>query len=332
MENSSIEALLPTDVPDDPALLELMLADLAEAPAIFQPTPYWQKRWTRSIVELRERGLKDFRRREDSALAGIGTTDPGPGGSDAIPYGLTLRDLQESAFRIARMSGTIAGARRVEDLDVSVVGNPVDVFEVGGRRYSMLALRYYLRYAYCNGFVPFERHATIAEIGPGLGRQVEVLKKLHPHLTFLLFDIPPFLYITEQFLSRVFPGDVVSYRDARQIDRFDRLERGRIYILGNYHVPRLQGAALDLLWAAATFGATELPVVESYLAPVRDTVKFAYLLDIMDGYTHGKIRQQTSLDDYRRMLEPFDLLDCSPAYDALGRLADYSHSFWARRT
>ena len=65
-------------VSDDPALLDLMLADTRRAPALYKPTNYWAILERSLLKELRKIGLHDFRRRQNSVLCRFGATDQVP--------------------------------------------------------------------------------------------------------------------------------------------------------------------------------------------------------------------------------------------------------------
>src|SRR6185437_1034711 len=245
----------PVQVPDRPDLLKLMLDDLASAPAAFRPTNYWSVYEQRFVPELTNRGLVDFRRRRGTVLTSFGASDHRPRGAyldlsrsrvfgnrvtqhlpgwkrllarmsdlfnrDGLSpvrldvYECGLRELQESAFRLTQLYGEHARARPLDSIELSCAGNPEDVFEIGGRPYTMRALYYYLRYAYCCQFVDFEQIDLMVELGSGMGRQIEIIRKLHPRTRILAFDIPPQLYVCNQFLSTIFPDALAGYETTR---------------------------------------------------------------------------------------------------------------------
>src|SRR5215470_11973220 len=63
---------------DDIRLLDLMLADLDKAPALYQPGNYWRVYERIFLPELRSRGLRDFRRRRHTVLSTFSGTDLSP--------------------------------------------------------------------------------------------------------------------------------------------------------------------------------------------------------------------------------------------------------------
>ena len=179
----------------------------------------------------------------------------------------------------------------------------------------------------------------VVELGSGSGKQVEVIKKLHPTTRFLLFDIPPQLYVCEQYLKTVFPGQVVSYRETRDWSQLADPKPGQICILPNWKFPQTASTECDLFWNAASFQEMEPDVVANYLKYVRAAAKTVFLQEKMDGKElaltpgmHG-VRKQTTLRDYEVGLEGFQRVDLSPCLLPLlsqRYLYGYYDSFWRK--
>ena len=253
--------------------------------------------------------------------------------------GITLGDIHESTYSMTAAIGSACHAEPLDKLDISMIGNPEAVFVKSGRHYTPAAFYYDLRYAYCCRFTSFADGLLIAELGSGSGKQVEVIKKLHPNTRFLLFDIPPQLYVCEQYLKSVFPGQVVSYRETRDWSQLAVPKPGQICILPTWKMPQLSSLGCDLFWNAASFQEMEPDVVANYLKHVRIAAKTAYLQEMMDGKEvaikpgmHG-VQKQTTLRDYEAGLEGFQRLDMSPCLSPVltqPSLYGYSDSFWQR--
>jgi hypothetical protein len=60
---------------DDVELLELMMSDLRAADARFQPTNYWSIYEKRFLPQLKQHGLKDFRRQRNLVFRSFGAVD-----------------------------------------------------------------------------------------------------------------------------------------------------------------------------------------------------------------------------------------------------------------
>jgi putative sugar O-methyltransferase len=253
-------------------------------------------------------------------------------------YEVSPEDLRQMSYDSVRREGERVGARPIAELEASLAGNPADVFTVEGRSYTMATLFYYLHYVYCSQFVDFESVRTYAELGSGMGKQVEVLRKLHPRMCFLLFDIPPQLYVCERYLSTVFPGDVVSFEQTRTWTEPPDPVPGRIFMFGSWKFPILERAKVDLFWNAASFQEMEPDVVANYLRYVNQSAAAVFLHEFMEGKEiavrkgRSGVLQQTTLEHYRRGLSNFELADLAPSRNPAGHpLPLHSDSFWRRR-
>jgi len=359
-----------TQVPDDPQLLEMMLADMNNGPDIFKPTNYWAVYEKRFLPELRTQGLHDFRRRRHSGvLDALGATDLplrreidlckikvfGNRFTRRFPRWMRLMESVNAflnhtlpfdegvspeaatllAFERARAMGVEQGARPLDLLDASLCGNPLDVIRVQGNAYTMSILSYYLQYAYCCRFVDFDRIGVLVELGSGAGKQAEVIKKLHPNIALVLVDIPPQLYVCHQYLRAVFPDDVVPYRESREYDEL-RPQPGKIYILGSWKFPMLDRIGMDVFWNSASFQEMEPEVALNYLSTVNQRGRYVFLREGMEGWEVATRRGRrgvlapTTLAHYTQGLSNFRLVDLSPSVTPLGRSEESSDSFWER--
>ncbi len=358
-------------VQDDMDLLRLMLDDCKRGPQLYQPTNYWAVYKGLFLPELLKLGLHDFRRRENSVLSSFGATDLMPRSIDLyakpwlnnqytrkIPvypwvlkwmnnrfngfvgnqerYGIALYDLKKAMYDYAISLGKKAGAKLPEAFSVSLFGNPEDILEVEGRYYTPSILSYYLRYVYCCNFIDFKKVKVMVELGCGSGKQIEVLKKLYPKMSFVLFDILPQLYVCEQYLKMVFPGDVVSFRDTREFEKIVP-ETGKIYIMGTAKFPLIRAMNVDLFWNAASFQEMEPEIVLNYLSIVNGCAGHVFLQEKMKGKGVSRVKgrqgvlERTTLEHYKQGLTNFTLVDISASAQKIGIMPEYSDSFWRRK-
>ncbi|MCC7016154.1 MAG: putative sugar O-methyltransferase [Rhodospirillales bacterium] len=314
------------DVPqlaDDRALLELMMADLAKADALYRPTSYWAYYESRVADELRRLGLEDFRRRRDSWGASFGSVEVMPEplalqldgirllgnkytrripgwrdflaaagralsrGLAALPHRMpfdgSLLDTQLLTWEYVRAQAREFGGRPLEDIGASLAGNPGDAFRVGARWYTMQFLKFYWRYAWSAQWVPYDEAGTIVELGSGTGAQAEIFHKLYPRAALLLFDLPPQLYVAERYLATVFPDDVVSFREARGWADPNGIRPGKIHFFGSWQFPLVARIPVDLFWNARSLGETEPEVAANYLSFVARSSRFVYLNQLLGG-------------------------------------------------
>ena len=190
---------------------------------------------------------------------------------------------------------------------------------------------------YCCQFIDFDKINSLAEIGSGSGKQIEVIKKLHPNIDFYLFDIPPQEYVCEQYLKAVFPTSVISYRIARNISKIENTQKGSIYIFPVWKLSTLENLNYDMFWNAASFQEMEPKIVLNYLTFVnQQTSKGIFLYETMTGKEiaanvgdHG-VLNPTNISHYTQGLKDFVLCDQSNAVYLPNINHVSSFTFWKR--
>jgi len=362
----------PLQVKDDPELLELMIQDSKSVSNLYQPTNYWSLLVNRVLPELKNQGLDNFRRRRNSVLSYLSYNDLLPislelqDSQEKISLarktlktffkkslkenklkklfnfisnsysGVSILDTNILCYFLAKNFGEKNGAKPIENLNASAFGNPENTFFVNKKMYTISILEFYMQYAYCCKFMNFDSINSVMEIGSGFGKQAEVIKKLHPHLNFFLFDLPTSLYVCEQYLSSVFPDSVVSYRETRKMKRLPENQEGKIFIFGNWKISEIVNLKCDLFWNSASFQEMEPEVVLNYLKFTNaQTEKFVFLQERMRGDPLAKekgktgVLKKTTIDHYKKGLNNFRMLNMTKSL-WLPRITEstYSYSFW----
>lgn len=359
-------------VQDDYSLLDLMNSDMENANELYKPTNYWAYKANFLQPTLKEEGLKDFRRKTVSVYASIGGVDVFPKYwidlhrsrifnnriLRALPFwsGILnnlnsfinmcarifpryIEHIKRQPYRYAKQIEKETGAGPVDNFDASLAGNPEYVFKVKGKYYTNNIFDYYIRYAYCCQFVNFNSIKVIVELGSGSCKLTEVIKKLHPHITFLNFDISPQLYVGERYLDSVFPGDVVSYKLNRDHHEIPELEPGKIYFFGSWHFPLLENYKFDMFFNLTSFQEMEPFVVANYLKFVNGNAKYAYLHSKMDGKEVAQkkgdfgVIEPTKLIHFKQGLDKYELKDIQDSRNETGALKWNGHkdSFWINK-
>jgi len=298
-------------IEDDRALLDLMLADMKQSEVYFQPTHLWRFYETKFLPELRAKGLKDFRRRRHSVLGSFGGTDPfvRPFWSrrDMLTNWKIVQKLMNRLFPVNPSSGNNPLMRnffaerhywRVKDkfrqinMDIrncptSYFGNPEGIAQIEDKPWTTTHLRYCSLFADAARYVTFEPNGVFCELGTGLGRNIEVLASLFKEATIFVFDIPPQLYVANQYLGKVFGSRVVTYKDANSLDPANKdcanVIKGKIIIQPSWRMPIWASTKIDVFWNSASFQEMEPEVVSNYLALIRKMCPEYIYINAMPG-------------------------------------------------
>jgi len=343
------------DITGFPQLLEAYRS----APPEFQAKSYWQSYEPALLRSLEEIDLNHIRSGRYPILATTGFNDTvyfyHPNmpftkrwplrfvrevlikDREILPYSLSTRLIQELSYRHCELVGQLAGAKSVDQVEMSTFGGPTDVFDIEGRKYSVQFLSYYIRYCFAHKHLQFGGDEIYVELGTGSGYQVELLKKLYPSMTFLCFDLPAQLFMCESYLQGSLGEDqIVSFKETLNWSDLSAIKPGKVHFLGNWQMPMLQNYSFNIFWNAASFGEMEPDVVRNYLSLVRPGSEYVYLLQARHGKeTTGKVhvQKQTAFDDYDAMLEGFQLVEEADAYQAHRKMTQsggYFEALWKK--
>ena len=110
----------------------------------------------------------------------------------------------------------IGGGPYLEKLEEPLIGNPPCV-SYQGRRVSQDIFNSLLEYLPVSHHCPLDTFSTIIEIGAGCGRTAFTFITLHPQVKYVIVDFPPALYVSQKYLSGVFPEKkVMKFRPFMQ--------------------------------------------------------------------------------------------------------------------
>jgi putative sugar O-methyltransferase len=344
----------------DKKRLSNLLQAYRDAPEEFQATSYWEayeKEILETIDALEPDQLRSGRYKILSTFGFNDTVYSWQGKSsvfersvlriftamfsnirDIAPYKVRVADIRALAFHHCELMGELAGAGPIDSIEVSAYGGPSDLFEIGGKKYSMPFLNFYLRYCFAQRVISMVGDECIVELGSGSGYQVEVLKKLYPDMTILCFDLPAQIFLCETYLSEALGGDqILGTETTRDWQDLSRMEKGRVHFFGNWQFPLLKREPIDIFWNAASFGEMEPEVVENYLQYIKGNADWVYLLQARHGKeTSGKshVQKATALDDYKRFLDGYTLCDERDAWHAHRKLTasgGYFEGVWRKQ-
>lgn len=344
-------------IKDDKGLLEMMMKDMESAPELFKPTQYWKYHEKINIERLEKSDLSQFRNIAVKRTAGFGASVYGdwPFNPENIEkmnpvvrmagrvvnkvskYINTLylfnpltvhsiyrklrkiqKQLEDLAYYCATLIDRDGTLNKIED---SGFGNPTDIVIVNGKKYTNNFLKFFSQYVYVKNFVDFDRIERVLEIGSGYGGQAELLLKAHPHLKICIVDIPPQLYIAEQYLAACFKDQVYGYRQSSGNKDIGAniFEKYRIIVLAPWQLDDVRNMSFDLFWNSASFQEMEPDVVENYAKYIQRLVtKWLHLKNLPEGSKiipgrEKNVKEQTRLEHYIKFFSEFELIDRCPA-------------------
>jgi len=222
--------------------------------------------------------------------------------------GITLQDKLRAIYEFAKYCGTANGAKPISQLSDSLVGSPKNVLEKDGNNYTKTLLRYYLLYAQSSKSIDYEKISSVMEIGSGGGGQIEVLKKFYPHISAFIFDIPPQLYVAQQYLKAIFGDKVVPYQETRDMKSLPSNYEGKIFVFQPYQIEKID-IEYDLFWNSSSFQEMTPEVVLNYLKFVNSqTQKFAVIHNEMEPIKGTPIEYLVEKEHYLKGLSNFELM------------------------
>lgn len=235
---------------DPDSSLDAMFAEVAQAPAIYRPSEFWEHFNRVNLDQLERYGLENFKRTVNQNYFNWLPTDfsdnqlrnlvaDWAAHPDVMPARVQIEEAPflEGFFDVnplldpgkrdtyALFVGLLCSwARRhdprhiIDALSEPAAGNPIRVTLEGRLISQDLANSVRERNTIVDGLIEPLTAPIIAELGAGYGRLAYVFLKTTPCKYFVI-DIPPALYIAQHYLTSVLPEKRV-FR-FRHFERFD---------------------------------------------------------------------------------------------------------------
>lgn len=117
---------------------------------------------------------------------------------------------------------------------------------------------------------PMEALVNVLEIGGGYGRNAFVTSTLHPHLKYIMVDIPPALYIAQRYLCSVFPErrifPIQDFSDFAKVK--ERFNEAKFVFLLPHQLALLPEKMIDLVVNISSFGEMTTQQIDSYFSHI----------------------------------------------------------------
>jgi len=283
------------------ALLNLMMEDMNDAPAVFRPTKYWKTASKHILEDIKTAGIENFQSHKSASKYYVPSYSENLSGQEMNCFSLIEENFVQFALsndidpsRAAHcktlyqyfikgfLEGHIKGymhyntflaadtskAPHLSNISQSSIGNPHELFTFHGKKYSRVFLNYLRALAFLKKHVSdTDTIKTILEIGGGYGTLGEIMLQSNHDCFYINIDIPPLSYVSTYYLQQVFGQDAIAdystTRDMEIIDIDILKEKYRGAVLCPWQLPRIKGN-FDLFANFISFQEMEPAIVENY--------------------------------------------------------------------
>jgi len=190
-------------------------------------------------------------------------------------------------------------------IESSLIGNPSDLVSINNKLYTSKFLDEFLKYLEIKKHVNFEKVNNFLEIGPGAGIFSEVIAKLFINLKIYLIDIPPQLYVTQSYLSAVFPNQVATYSMIKKNPSIIYSQNFRIFIIAPWQFETINFGELDFAFNQVSFSEMKKETAKSYLNILS---KWNTKMINLRSVEKNKIKEGPSLSDYENILVNYNIV------------------------
>ena len=224
-----------------------------------------------------------------------------------------IEQLLNEKYRCSKLLDEASGLQRLGSVEDSLIGCPFDKFDINGKAYTLSFLRAYDHLAYVARQINVHDLGGVLDLGSGYGASAEVYVKALPDIAYYCCDIPPQLYVAQQYLSAVFPGKVYTYENYVRGEDMDRAKY-RVFCIPSWALATMSKTDFGLFINTASFQEMEPEIVQNYYTLIRDRIKYAYLFQLTHGIykrtspSSGGSINPLQIDDYLSIFRDFTLL------------------------
>ena len=293
-------------------IIDHMFEGLAAGPEVYQPSKFWQQLNEANVAELERTGIGEIKQTlaQNYFTWVVGFRSPlfrqlrrvigarnWPMVLKGLPRfrrsdGLSFRRFYENQI-FTRLVWLLAERHDrlslLKSLKEPAFGKPFDI-RFNGRLISQdLANSVIEYYAITEARRPEHGEPfSVCEIGAGYGRNAYVFLSLHERCKYIIVDIPPALYVSQEYLTRVFPEKkAFLYREITDWEKeFSEFEQSDIVFLLPHQASMLKNKSVQYFINISSFHEMTFEQVSTYF-------------DIIDSLTSGYffLKQWLSFDN-----------------------------------
>lgn len=275
-----------------------MMQDMRSAPPLFQPSPFWEKLIVEQIRQLEEEGIGHFKRTVNLRYfswdlkwllvqqllpltrAWFRATDRSIFANDAVVIsgkgslilGPAMARFHGISLALMKKFVEARDPRGLMNiLEEPLTGDPIYMISDGRRMSQDLCNSVHEFYAAIAGFgneIP--KNLEVAELGAGYGRVGFVFLKALEDCRYTVIDIPPTLYVAQEYLSTEFQGvPIFKYRDFSTFDEVRaEFENAHIRFIAAHQIHLLPGKCFDLFLNISSLAEMTREQIDFYFAQI----------------------------------------------------------------
>lgn len=282
-------------------VLDSMFEELEKSPSIYQPSKFWSLLNKVHMIYLSNGGFKDFKRSIntryfDWGALGIAVHQLAPilneileGNfalllkSKFLNYNLNLngtKDVRQFNYITAFIYKIYVASlfeyiikndelKILDKIEEPLIGNPF-VINYKGKLISQDLCNSVYDFISIFRDISLPKKAKIAELGAGYGRVGYVILKMMPDSIYCVIDIPPALFIAQNYLSKVFSKEKIfkfrpfeSFKDVRK-----EFEQSHIQFLMPHQIKLLPKKYFDLLINISSLHEMTRKQIKHYLEQI----------------------------------------------------------------
>ena len=267
----------------------------ANASPLYRASKLWGSLFVRHIRWLRESGISNFKRsvnlgyfqwkiglRDDQLISALRhvnlaallknflgiritaplTDDVGSARQSPFVYRLFMAGLVEKTKSGDRL-------HLLDVIEEPAPGNPWQIF-YKGRLISQDVCNSLIEYSSINNEVILPSPLVVGELGAGYGRLAYVFLKAQQNVKYVIFDIPPAIFISQWYLSRVFPDKKIfkvrSFMDFQEIQ--EEYEQSDIAFFLPEQMELLPEKHFNLFVNISSLGEMKTGQIRNYLSQI----------------------------------------------------------------